>query len=242
MAKSKSSSAAGAIAALDYLAHPEKYPPRPVCVVFGDEPFLKGEILAALRSAVLPAADAEFSFRTFVGEDAEPRSVFDELATVPLFGGGQRLVLIAEADDFVSAHRPLLEDYAAKPQATGVLALDVKTWPSNTRLYKQLAESGLQIDCKPPADAALLDWLRNRAQREYNSAFARGAAERLIEIVGPQMGRLDQETAKLCLLAAPLPRPRPPRPPTPDPRPLLKSPSNSSTRRSAAGEPRRHGR
>jgi DNA polymerase-3 subunit delta len=201
MAKTKSNSASGAIAALDYLASPPKHPARPVCVVFGDEPFLKSEVLSALRAATLAEDEGEFSWRAFVGDEAEPRSVFDELATVALFGGGKRLVLITEADDFVSVHRSLLEDYVANPRDTGVLVLDVKSWPSNTRLFKHLAETGLQIDCKAPADRALVEWLRDRAERQYRATFARGAAERLVEIVGPQMGRLDQETAKLSLLA-----------------------------------------
>jgi DNA polymerase III subunit delta len=202
MAKSKATSGKGPVAALDYLARAADNPPRAVCVLFGDEPFLKSEVLGALRSAVLAGDQAEFSSRTFAGDEAEPRSVFDELATVALFGGARRLVVVTEADDFVSANRAALEDYIGRPCATGVLVLEVKTWPSNTRLFKQLAESGLQIDCKAPADAALLQWLYDRAEREYHAAFARGAAERLLEIVGPQMGRLDQETAKLSLLAA----------------------------------------
>jgi DNA polymerase III subunit delta len=201
MGKAKSSSQAGAISALDYLARPANAPTRPVCVVFGDEPFLKSEVIGALRAATLSDDDGEFSWRAFVGDEADPRSVFDELATVALFGGGKRIVLVSEADDFVSAHRSLLENYAAKPCDTGVLVLDVKSWPSNTRLYKQLAESGLQIDCKAPSEGALVEWLRERVERQYHATFARGAAERLVEIVGPQMGRLDQETAKLSLLA-----------------------------------------
>jgi hypothetical protein len=31
-----------------------------------------------------------------------------------------------------------------------VLVLDVDEWPANTRLYKALDQSGLQIDCRPP--------------------------------------------------------------------------------------------
>ncbi|HEV3415781.1 MAG TPA: hypothetical protein VG056_03175 [Pirellulales bacterium] len=218
MAKSKAASGTGSIAALDYLARVADSPPRAVCVLFGDEPFLKSEVLGALRSAILSNDQAEFSSRTFEGDEAEPRSVLDELATVALFGGARRLVVVTDADGFVSANRPVLEDYIAKPCATGVLVLDVKTWPSNTRLFKQLAESGLQIDCKAPAEAALLQWLGDRAEGEYRAAFARGAAERLLEIVGPQMGRLDQETAKLSLLAAA------PALPSPDPRSVSQGP------------------
>jgi len=202
MPKAKSSSGPQPIAALEYLANPAEFPARPVCVLFGDEPFLKSESLAALRAAVLGGEEAEFSSRTFLGDDADPRSVMDELATVPLFGGGQRLVVVAEADSFISRNRQMLEDYAAQPKRTGVLLLEVDTWPSNTRLFKLLAESGRQIDCREPETSAILTWLRQRAKGQYGASFAPSAAERLFEIVGPQMGRLDQELAKLSLLAA----------------------------------------
>ena len=33
---------------------------------------------------------------------------------------------------------------------------DVKTWAASTRLYKALAESGLQIECKFPTPARLI--------------------------------------------------------------------------------------
>ncbi len=196
----KSSSAA--IAGLAYLQRPEKYPPKPICALFGDEPFLKSAIIAQLKAAVLTDDDGDLSFRAFVGDDADPRDVFDELSTVALFGAGRRLALVTEADDFVSEHRHSLEDYADRPSQTGVLVLEVKTWPSNTKLYKKVAESGLNIDCSAPKESTLLDWISDRAQQQYNVTFAPGAADRLMQIVGPQMGRLDQETAKLANLVA----------------------------------------
>ena len=130
--------------------------------------------------------------------------MFDELATVALFGGGQRMVVVSEADSFVSRYRKELEDYAANRGNTGVLVLEVDTWPANTRLFKHLAESGLQIDCNVPGEDEVLTWIRERSQRVYQTCHSQsGAAERLMEIVGPQMGRLDQETAKLSLLVVP---------------------------------------
>jgi DNA polymerase-3 subunit delta len=203
MAKSKSSSPAGAVAALDFLAATTSTPPRPVCVLFGDEPFLKNQVLEALRGAVLGEDDGEFSSRTFLGDDVEPRTVFDELATVALFGaGGGRLAIVAEADGFVSKHRSALEDYLERPKHSGVFVLEVDSWPSNTRLYKHLAQHGLQIDCNVPDEPRILKWLSQWAERTYQASLAPGAAERLLEVVGPQMGRLDQELAKLSMIDA----------------------------------------
>ena len=43
--------------------------------------------------------------------------------------------MVDEADEFVSRYREALEDYVARPGRSGILLLDVKSWPSNTRLY-----------------------------------------------------------------------------------------------------------
>src|SRR5215471_17581691 len=113
-----------------------------VCVLFGDEPLLRREALERIRSAVLTGDDGELSLTTFDGEQVELREVLDELATVSMFGGGRRMVVVDEADKFVKEHREQLEDYCQKPRASSVLVLLVDSWPSNTRLFKRLAESG----------------------------------------------------------------------------------------------------
>jgi hypothetical protein len=51
--------------ALDFLASPGKHPPLPVCVLFGDESFLKRQVLGQLKEIVLSGDDAEFSVSAF---------------------------------------------------------------------------------------------------------------------------------------------------------------------------------
>ncbi len=194
---------AKALHAIDYLAAPDEHPPRPVCVAFGNEPFLRRQVLARLRKEVLPTDDADFSFASFDGRKAELRDVLDELATVAMFGGQTRLVLVEDADDFVTRYRGDLEDYVARPSATGVLVLEVKSWPSNTRLYKSVASGGLPIDCSAPKAAQLTRWLVNWAKQVHGVKLASPAADLLVEMVGPELGLLNQEVAKLALTAAP---------------------------------------
>ncbi len=189
--------------ALDYLTHPAKHAAGGVCVLFGDEPFLKRRVLAELKEQVLSGDDAEFSARTFSGREVVLRDVTDALATKALFGGGRTLVVVDEADEFVSANRPALEAYAERPRRESLLVLDVKTWPSTTRLYKRVAETGLQIECKLPAPARLLKWLVAHSQRAYDAKLEPAAAELLAEEVENDMGLLDQELAKLAALAGP---------------------------------------
>lgn len=191
-----------ALHAIDYLATPDKHPPRPVCVAFGDEAFLKRQVLTRLRQDVL-GEEGELSFAAFEGSNTLLRDVMAELSIVAMFGLGKRLVVVEEADDFVSRYRAELEDYVAKPKSTGVLVLDVKSWPATTRLYKAVAADGLMIDCGSPTSAALTKWVGAWAKQAHNVQLASGAADMLVELVGPELGLLDQELAKLALSAGP---------------------------------------
>ena len=188
--------------ALDYLAKPDKHPPLPVCALFGDETFLRRQAIIQLRTAVLGGDDdGDFSLTAFEGRGTAFRDVHDELSTLAMFGGGRRLVVVEQADDFVSRWRSELEDYIAKPSRSGILALDLATLPSNTRLYKMIAADGLLIDCRAPTPAKLTKWLIDWAKRRHQSQLAPAAADALAEIVGPELGLLDQELAKLALMA-----------------------------------------
>jgi DNA polymerase III subunit delta len=199
---------AGKLHVFEYLDAPSKYPPRAVNVVYGDESFLKRLAIQALRSAVSTDEDAPFA--TFDGDAAEWRDVLDELSTVALFGGGgPRLAIVEQADDFVSKHRDRLEAYVDKPRSTGVLILEVGTWAATTRLFKALDKSGLQIECraptvgsgKAPDERRIAAWLAQWSQQRHDAALAPQAALLLVELVGPEFGLLDQELAKLALFA-----------------------------------------
>ncbi len=189
------------IPALDYLAHPDKYPAKPVCALFGDESFLRRQAILSLRAEVLAGDDGDFSLSSFDGRGTLFRDVHEVLSTVAMFGGGCRLAIVENADEFVSRYRPQLEDYVAKPSRSGVLVLDVDSMPSNTRLYKSIAAEGLLVDCNSPAPAKLCKWLIDWAKKHHKAQLAPAAAETLVELAGPELGLLDQELAKLALMA-----------------------------------------
>lgn len=194
---------AAALSALDFLSAPDRHPAKPVCVVFGEETFLRRQVLVRLRGAVLAGGDADFSLAVFEGRSATVADVFEELSTVAMFGGGTRLVVVEDADEFITRYRSDLEDYVARPRLTGVLVLEAKSFPSNTRLYKQAAANGLVVECGAPSDARLSKWLATWARQAHRVELAPGAADMLVDLVGPELGLLDQELAKLALTAGP---------------------------------------
>jgi len=191
---------AKALHALDYLENPEKHPVRPVCVLFGDEQFLKRQVLRQLRENVLGSGEGEFSLSEFEGRTALLGDVLDELATMPMFGGN-RLVVVEEAEEFVKRYRERLEHYVAEPKAGGVLVLVLKSWPAGTRIYKAVAAEGLPVDCSSPKPDRLARWVSSWAGQSHGFQLPRAAAKMLIEMVGPELGLLDRELSKLALTA-----------------------------------------
>ena len=195
----KSAAKAGVVGALEFVARPEKHPVKSTCAVFGDDLFLKSEVLSALRRQVLSGSDSEFGLTTFTGRETQLRDIRDALSSLSLFGDGQRLVIVEDADLFVTEYRAELEDYVAAP-ARGVLVLDVKTWPSNTRLAKAVAVSGLAIQCDSPNERQMKSWLVERAKSAHQVQLDAAACDALTELVPPELGILVQELAKLALM------------------------------------------
>ncbi len=187
--------------ALDFLAAEPPHDVPAVCAAFGDEPFLKRQVLARLRKAVLADDEADFSLSEFDGSSAELRDVHKDLATRAMFGAGRRMVVVDSADEFVTRFREPLEDYVSRPVSTGVLVLMLDSFPSNTRLHKAVTASGLLVDCSAPPTARLTRWLAEWGKQTHAITVPGSAAELLVDLIGPELGLLDQELAKLALVA-----------------------------------------
>jgi DNA polymerase III subunit delta len=190
--------------ALAYIEKAAKTKPAPLFALTGDEDFLKRQARAKLVADLLEDADPDFALTSYVGEVAVWSAVKSELDTLP-FLAPRRVVVIEQADTFVKTFRSQLEDYVAESTSRGVLILDVKTWPANTKLAKATTATtiiGKSLDItKAQERAKVRGWCQARAQSTYGNELPSDSAEWLIELVGGGMGQLDQELAKLVTFA-----------------------------------------
>ncbi|MFM7076823.1 MAG: DNA polymerase III subunit delta [Planctomycetaceae bacterium] len=171
-------------------------------VLHGDDPFLVWHALALLRERLCPdEADRDWAWREFDGAgEIDPRDVFDEAATVPMFATATRAAVVRAADAFVSANREALERLAAAPRRAGrgVVILEVRTFPATTRLAKAALANGLVIETSIPAKADLAGWLRRWSQSHHGIQLAVATAQRLLERLGTDLGQADQALARLA--------------------------------------------
>jgi DNA polymerase III subunit delta len=176
----------------------------PCTVLHGAEAFLARLVLREIGNR---ATLDGFSSR-YDGPSTDWRDLRDELRTASLFDTGSRVIVVDRADDFISKYRAELEAYAANPANTSKLILVARSLPANTRLAKIIAESGLQIVCELPEKGTkrktvdqgkVVDWLVRYARKTHSLSIDKGVMQAIFEIVGDNLGLIDQELAKLAV-------------------------------------------
>jgi DNA polymerase-3 subunit delta len=167
----------------------------PVCAVVGADPFLRNEALARLISALRGEMD-ELGPSRCDGSQASAADVLDEVRTPSLLGD-RRVVIVEDADDFISANRTALEKYCASPADSGCLILLCDSLPRNTKLYGILAARDAIVTCEKLSGQAFGRWIAQRAEKEYGKRIAAQAVQRLRRLLGDSPGWIDAELAKL---------------------------------------------
>ncbi|MDF1745486.1 MAG: DNA polymerase III subunit delta [Gimesia sp.] len=198
----------------ELLLNPARYEFGPIVVLHGDDRYMKQEAIKAIEPLVL-GEDEDTSITRFdgirlakendVSTSALPSTLFDELKTVSMWGD-KRLVIVDEAEKFVSAFRGMLEKYLDAPSKSSLLILDVKSWSKATRLAKRVAKIGLDFECKELKGGQLAKWICETATQLHQKQISRDAALLLIELVGTQCGQIHQELEKLSTFVGEQPR------------------------------------
>jgi DNA polymerase-3 subunit delta len=124
--------------------------------------------------------------------------ILDELRTSP-FLTDKRVVLIKDADKFISENRETFEKYFDNPCSSGRLIFTVKTWDSRTKLAKKLTKIGKLINVTQPNRRELPQRLIKYADDAHGKKLSRQTAEILIELTGEELSRLYSELDKLAL-------------------------------------------
>ncbi|MEL6895549.1 MAG: DNA polymerase III subunit delta [Planctomycetota bacterium] len=204
--------------AFDLLRSPPDETPPVVAIIGGTRTVRTWVLNALCKSASQEDSEPqeymeESDLTVLEGETATWAQVNDDLSTASLFfSGARRTVLLRDADDFVSAHRPQLTDYVASPGDAGRLLLDVERMPGNTNLYKAIKKSHLVIPCATPSsggrsptpDAAKLsEFLIEFVAPRHRAVIDKPAALLLVDWLGDDVGMLDTEIARLAVYLDP---------------------------------------
>jgi DNA polymerase III subunit delta len=170
-------------------------------VLSGKDEHLREAARRRIVAEIVGDADPQLCAVTF-DADTELSAVLDELRTLP-FLAPHRVVILHEAEAFITAHRQALENYLDKPAEHGTLILGAGSFPKNTRLAKKVPQVGGRIvDCSSPSGADLMRWIRDAAG-ERDMKLKPEAVTLLAEFVGEDLATLSRELDKLRCYVGP---------------------------------------
>lgn len=181
--------------------------PRPAYLVAGEEPLLRQRALHALEAAVLGDVDRTFNFDVLDGESTSAAELRDAVLALPILAP-RRLVWLrelgsgrAKARALVAALPGILTEL--DPGAPTVLVVTSAGLDRRQNWVKAFREPAAIVDCAPPRERRrVLEFLRDEA-RGLDVRLERGAAEALLDRVGPHLMMLRNELEKVVTLAAP---------------------------------------
>ena len=172
-----------------------------IFVVFGKNHRAVTEQIEQITERVLGESDRQVSLRSFEGDQAELADVLDELRTLP-FLSARRLVVVRDADEFISTYRQNLEAYLDTPSKTGVLLLVPASFSGKTRLAKKAKKLGVVISCEPVKAGDLPRYLASYARERHGLTLTPEAAALLVKLGGDDSGMLCSEVDKLAAYLA----------------------------------------
>ncbi len=171
---------------------------RPVYVVYGPDAYLRTQAIHTILRDELGPDDAGLGPTRLDGDSADLAQVLDEVRTFSLLGD-RRLVIVEDADGFITRYRQALETYCEAPSDSGCLVFVCDSFDARTRLFKTVQRLGQAIKCESPRGRAVIAWILDRARTAYAKHLSPDAAARLRELAGDNLGVLDSELSKLAL-------------------------------------------
>jgi len=167
---------------------------KPVYVLSGKDSRLRDEARQRIVSQIIGDSDPQLCLGIF-DSTAQFVDVLDELRTLP-FLAPHRVVIVRNADAFISANRDALEKYLDAPAPSGTLILITESLDSRTKFAKKIPTVGEVIDCSTPTGAPLVNWICDYVIAA-GKTIDRNTASLLVQFAGEDLAILTNELDKL---------------------------------------------
>ena len=169
---------------------------RPLYFVYGDDPGLLGSIVGELKSRVDGPVGA-FNLDTLSAAEVDPDRIAAVARQLPVMAP-QRVVIVRQAEALdAKAWKPLLPVLEDPPNTCCLAFFGTKKPNESMKAIRLIKAAGGLVPCEQPRGRQLGEWLQDRCE-ESGARLGRDAGERLIELVGTELGLLDAALQKLA--------------------------------------------
>jgi len=172
---------------------------KPIYFLFGEEAYYIDKISDYIEQNVLSEEEKGFNQTVLYGRDVSIDAIVGNAKRYPMMAERQVLI-IKEAQQLSRTIENLLA-YAENPQPTTVLVIcyKYKKLDKRKKLYKAVQKSGLLFESRKLYENKVSDWIR-RTLSGKGYRIAPKAAILLVEFLGNDLGKIDNELNKLFLV------------------------------------------
>jgi len=172
---------------------------KPIYFFMGEEAYYIDKLSDYIESNVLNAAEKGFNQMVLYGRDTTVEDIVSNAKRFPMMADHQ-VIIVKEAQD-LSRTIEKLASYAENPQPSTILVINYKYKKLDKRkaLYKAINKAGLVFESKKLYENQVADWIR-RVLSGSNYQIAPKAAQMLVEFLGTDLGKIDNELNKLKII------------------------------------------
>ena len=172
---------------------------QPVYFLMGDEPYYIDGFSEYIATTILTEEERGFNQMVLYGRDVSVMDIISNAKRYPMMADKQ-VIIVKEAQD-LSRTIDDLATYVEQPQPTTVLVIcyKYKTLDKRKKLYKALQKKGVLFESKKMYENQAGEWIRKRlASNGYT--ITPKAAQMLVEFLGIELSKIDNELQKLQLI------------------------------------------
>ncbi|AVR45797.1 DNA polymerase III subunit delta [Christiangramia fulva] len=181
------------------VANIQKREIKPIYFLMGEEPYYIDKISEFISENILAEEEKGFNQMTLYGRDTSVDEIVSNAKRFPMMADYQVLV-VKEAQD-LSRSIENLADYAENPMPTTVLVVcyKYKKIDKRKKLYKAVSKSGVIFESKTLYENQVGDWI-SKTLKSRGYAVSPKASQMLVEFLGTDLGKIDNELNKLQLI------------------------------------------
>ena len=171
----------------------------PLYFLMGEEPYYIDRISDFIAQNLLAEEEKGFNQIIMYGRDTSIDEIVSNAKRYPMMAERQ-VIIVKEAQDLSRSIEKLV-DYAENPQPTTTLVFcyKYKSLDKRKKLSKVLKKSGILFESKRLYENQVADWII-KTLKARNYTISPKAAQMLVEFLGIDLGKIDNELNKLQLI------------------------------------------
>ena len=172
---------------------------KPIYLLMGEETYYIDKIAEFIEDNLLAEEEKGFNQMVLYGKDTSIDEIVGNAKRYPMMA--ERQVLIVKEAQELSRTIDRLESYAENPQPTTTLVLcyKYKSVDKRKKVYKKISKTGVIFEGKRLYENQVAGWIQNTLKsRDYS--ISPKAAQMLVEFLGNDLSKIDNELQKLQLI------------------------------------------